>query len=81
LLEEDPFVRGVLVDEDEALGAFRHKIELRDAADDVKSEAIGDERLGARSGAWREGLFGEGERRLKRERLRFAFQVKRRCSL
>jgi len=51
LLEEDALVRGVLVDEDEALGAFRDQVELRDAADDVEAEAVGDERFGARRDA------------------------------
>ena len=75
LLEEDPFVRGVLVDEDEAFGAFRDEVELRDAADDVKAEAVGDERLGARRGVLREGFFGEREGGLRRERFGFAFQI------
>ena len=44
LLEEDAFVRRVLVDEDEALGTFGDEVELRDAADDVQPETVGDER-------------------------------------
>ena len=75
LLEEDPFVRGVLVDEDEALGAFRDEVELRDAADDVEAEPVGDERLRARRGALREGFFGEGERGLGEGGLGFLFEV------
>jgi hypothetical protein len=75
LFEEDAFVRGVLVDEDEALGAFRDEVELRDAADDVKPQAVGDERLGARRDALREGFFGKGKRGLRRERFGFSFEV------
>jgi hypothetical protein len=75
LLEEDPFVRGMLVNEDEALGTFRHEVKLRDAPDDVEAEAVGDERFGARRGALREGLFGEGKRGLQRKRLGFLFRV------
>ena len=75
LLEEDAFVRGVLVDEDEALGAFRDEIKLRDAADDMKAEPVGDEWLGARRGALREGFTWERKRGLRREWLNFSFEV------
>jgi hypothetical protein len=75
LFEKDAFVRGVLVDEDEALGAFRDEVELRDAADDVEAEPVGDERLRARRGALREGFFGEGERGLGEGGLGFLFEV------
>jgi hypothetical protein len=36
LLEENAFVRGMLVDEDKAFGTFGNEVELRDAADDMK---------------------------------------------
>jgi hypothetical protein len=75
LLEEDAFMRGMLVDEDEAFRAFGYYIELRDAADDVEAEAVGDERLGTRRGALREGFFREGKRGLKSEGFRFALQL------
>ena len=74
LLEEDALVRGVLIDEDEALGAFRDEIELRDAADDMQPETIRDERFGARRDALREGFFGKGKRGLGGERLGFALK-------
>jgi hypothetical protein len=73
LLEEDALVGGMLVDEDEALGAFGDEVKLRHAADDVEAEAIGDERLGARGGALRQRFLGEGERGLEGDGLGFAF--------
>ena len=68
LLKENAFVCRMLVDEDEAFGAFRDEVKLRDAADHVQAEAVGDERLGTRRGALREGFLGEGEGWLKSER-------------
>ena len=46
LLEEDPFVRGVLVDQDQALGAFRDDVKISHASKHAQAEPVGDQRLG-----------------------------------
>lgn len=74
LLEEDAFVGGVLIDEDEAFGTFGNEIELGDAADDAEAEAVGDEGLGTGDGARRERVVGQREGWLEGERFRFGFE-------
>jgi hypothetical protein len=81
LLEEDTFMRGMLVNEHKTLGTFRNKIKLRHAADDVQTKPVRDERFGTRGWTLRQQFFGKRKRRLQSERFRFLFQLQRRSDV
>jgi hypothetical protein len=77
LLEEDAFVGGVLVDEDECPRGSRRRGRVEgDAADDAEAEAVGDEGFRALLGDFLRARFlGEGEGGLEGEGFGFFFQL------